>query len=174
MRWLDKMSDWATNKSNDYQKENNVYDLALNKICTIEDLLECYINEGKLLEFDEFRDFNIKIKSIKDSIFMYQKQISLSANEQERSRLKQEVLALNEDYKQVFSGIKEMLLNSRSISELNSHIMELNAIIKRNARFEIFQKYLSVSSWKLKDLEFLKNEMYKKKAELINYLGRLQ
>lgn len=174
MGWFNKVLDWPTGKGNEYQKENEAYDETLKEIHAIEDLIECLVTDDTLFEYSEFQNVKIVIRSMKDAIFMYRKRVVNALDKDEREKIKNEIVNLEREYKKLYDEIKELILNSNSISELNQHKMELMAIIKKNARFEAFQNYLNKDLWTMDTLQTLKNDMSKRKVILIPYLGKLR
>lgn len=174
MKWFDKILNWSTNQDNEYIEESSTYDMALTEIHSIEDLLECCVENEDFFDNMEVHDLRIMAKSLKDAICMYRKKAALALAENERIIIQSEILQLEREYKQLIIKIKEELLSFGIVTEINKHVVELNVIIKRNARFIVFQKYLDFKKWTTSDLENLKNEIYIRNAVLLPYLGRLK
>lgn len=175
MNLFNKILDVTTNRSKDYQKELDAYDRILGEIQAIEDLLNCYTETDSLSSYpDLYQSKVIKLKSIKDAIFMYRKKIAAQVDKKEIEVIKKEILMLEVKYKVLLEKIKEELLSLGLITELNEHLSKLKTLIYKNARLETLKDFINKEIWKTEDLENLRNEISKRKIVIIPYLGRMK
>lgn len=175
MKWWNKVIDFPTGNNRSYQKEMAAYDAVLDEMDTIEDLLECLVSEDALEEYpDLYQKREIRLKATKDAISMYQKGVARASGEAERNRLRKEIEKLKKSYKKMYDDLKDELLLSGSITELNECLSKMESIIYKHANLEAFQDFLDQEEWEMADLENLRNSIGIRKAEIIPYLGRMK
>ncbi len=175
MRFFNKLLDYPTNNYANYQNEAKTYKSLLEEIQAIEDLLECYVTEDTLAAYPElYERFRIRLKGLKDSISMYQKNMARATSDSEREQIKKELERLDAEYKRLFEKTKDDLLELNVISELNNHITEINAIIRKNARFDFFQEFLNKDVWTMDDLKKLRDHIARRKMIINPYIAKME
>ncbi len=169
---FNRVVDFATNNSVNYQKENEAYSLAISEIESIESLLNYYTKEDGLNDYSEvYKKIRVEIIELNNQIIISKRNLAQAKTKLDYQRILKRIDYLLEQLEIILIKAKNELLKSKTLGELQEHLTELQVIINSNARFEPFMNFVSHGDWTVKDLKNIRNQIANRRIKIIPYLG---
>lgn len=175
MKWFNKVKDYPTGNHASFTKEKNVYDSVVREIEAINDLLDCLIEDSDLEVFKDIFENSIReLRIIGNESLLCKKNMAKAKTKREYLQLQKELLKIQEKYEKALKKLKNDLLKSNQIVDLQNHISEITIIINRNARLIAFKGFIDKKSWSLEELEILREQISNRNVAIIDYIGRMR
>ena len=172
-KWIHKVVDFPTGNLEANRRERLIYEEIEKTIENIEDLLNCYVTEDTLQENPElYQKVLDHLQIYKNAIDICYKQMRNMTNSLE---IRDKQLEINRlEYYKALEPVKNEILTSSKLSDLNQAINELIIIINGNARCKPFQGFIGKKVWTINDLSDLRNAVAKRSVNLIDYNGKMR
>lgn len=179
MGLLDKIYDWATNRSNDFQQEDDTYEVIIKEIDAITNLIEEEIKNdeaGKYLV--NYHSGEMSLASIQDYIQVKRKQLVYTKSKEEQNRINREIAELQKEYLIFYEQLRDYLLQLKELYEIQEHVTKINGEIYRHANLETFYNFIKKDmlskKWTMSELEKLRQAIAERREKIIPYLGKIQ
>ncbi len=169
---FNRVVDFATNNSVNYQKENEAYSLVVSEIESIENLLDYYTQEDGLNDYSEvYKKIRVKIIELNNQIIISKRNLAQAKTKLDYQRILKRIDYLLEQLEIILIKAKNELLKSKTLGELQDHLTELQVLINSNARYEPFTNFVSHDDWTIEDITNIRNQIADRRTKIIPYLG---
>lgn len=177
MNIFKRMIDWATDKGNSFSKENDVYEDIISNMDDIESYMNYIISDNVLSDLFPGESLIIDFLSIDSVIEFQKKSMARAKNQAELDKIKREIRRLEIMKERLLKKIKNLILKSDSIDDINESNRKMNSIIYQNLILEALKSYAGMNvskKWTVDELEELRNRISQRRTEIIPYLGEIE
>lgn len=173
MKIFNKISDWATNNSVNYSKENSVYDNVTSEIDKLNENINFVINSELLYDYFSEEEQVINFLNCKIDLEM-KKNLLKKSKSDNYNKIFAEIKKIEEEYRMLLKKIKNLILKDDRITDIQKSAFEINSIIYRNVLLEalkpFFETDIIYKKWTIEELENLRNTIAKRRTVILPYL----
>lgn len=171
---FNKLFDFATGTSYNYEREDEVYTLAIERIEAIENLLDFYIKDEGLRDYSSlYKKIRLKIIDLNNQIIISKRNLSKAKTDREYQQMMKKINYLVESLDKLIDKFKNELLLTKDLIELINHVSELQVIINGNARLEPFKDYVDYNYFTINDLIDIRERIADRRCVIIDYIGNI-
>lgn len=179
MRLLNKLYDWATNNSYDFQQEEDTYEIIIEEINTINNLIDEEIKRDESGKYAfNYRSGKMSLSSLQDYIQIKRKQLIYAKTKGDQNRINREIAEMQKDYLIFYEQLRDYLLQLKELYEIQKYVTKINGEIYQHANLETFynfiQKDMLSKKWTMSELEKLRQAIAERREKIIPYLGKMQ